>query len=176
MIRCGWLGAWLIAWPALAAEYSVTDYEEPGGFSLALVRSLDGEVYGGGLESGVWWRGTPVFGEIFGHWLSNKLQGGNYYSIGMNLRLMPHARLAPFAGVGGSYNGLVSEHRSTAWLDESFRPADSRYWNGFAEAGVRYWLRPGRTFFFEAGYRRHWTDTGTDFDYDWISIEYGQLF
>lgn len=172
-----WLVAVLMLWaPGHAPAYTVSEYEEAGGLSIAVVREPDGDVYGGGFESGVWLRGTPIFGEIFGHWLANRLQDGNYYSIGITFRLMPRSNVAPFVGAGGSYNGLTSERNSVSVFDEDFREADRSYWKGHAEAGLRLWFGSRKVHFLEGSYRQHWTDTGTDFDYGWASIEYGQLF
>lgn len=156
--------------------YDVRDYEEPAGISIAGMRDPGGDVYGGGFESGVWWKGTPIFGELFGHWLANKLQDGNYYSIGMSLRLMPRSAVAPFAGVGGSYNGLTSRRDQPGGGVNPLREPDSSYWKGHAEAGLRLWFGPHQAFFFEASYRQHWTETGSDFNYGWFALEYGQLF
>ncbi len=153
--------------------YDVRDYEEDAGISILGFRAPNGDVYGGGFESGVWLRNAPVFGELFGHWLSNKLQAGNYYSIGMTIRLMPRSAFAPFIGGGGSYNGLTSERRPST---TSFRAADKRYWAGHAEVGFRWWYGPRHSHFFEAGYRAHWTETGSAFNYEWGFIEFGQMF
>ncbi len=165
-----------VCFQAPVAAYDVRDYEEAGGFSIAVVRDTGGDVYGGGFESGVWLRGTPVFGEIFGHWLANRLQDGNYYSVGISLRLMPRWDFAPFVGVGGSYNGLTSDRDRRSPIDPDFREADRSYWKSHAEAGIRIWFGRQRAAFVEGGYRQHWTETGGDFDYGWASIEYGQLF
>lgn len=160
----------------MASGYDVRDYEEDAGISLSLVRDPDGDVYGGGFESGVWLKGYPVFGELFGHWLVNNLQQGYYYSIGMTLRLMPRFRLAPYIGGGGSYNGLTARRERWDMEEPLPRPADRSYWKSHAEAGIRLWLGAHAATFLEAGYRRHWTETGSDYQYDWISIEYGQRF
>ncbi len=162
--------------PLTVAAYDVRDYEEDAGVSVALMRDTGGDVYGGGFESGVWLRGAPVFGEIFGHWLANRLQDGNYYSVGMTLRLMPRWDVAPFLGGGGSYNGRTSDRNRGTPGEPGFREADRSYWKGHAEGGARVWFGAKRLQFFEASYRHHWTETGTDFNYGWIAIEYGQLF
>ncbi len=159
-----------------AQAYDVRDYEEDAGISLVGFRDPDGDVYGGGFESGVWLKGTPVFGEMFGHWLANRLQNGNYYSVGMSLRIMPPSAIAPFAGGGGSYNGLTS-HRSDRWRDDpEQREADRSYWQGHAEGGLRIWYGPQRARFVEGTYRYHWSSKGSPFNYGWISIELGQRF
>ncbi len=166
----------IVCGPLSASAYDVRDYEEAGGFSFALVGDPGRDVYGAGFESGVWLTGTPVFGEIFGHWLANRLQDGNYYSVGITLRLMPRWDVAPFVGGGGSYNGLTSDRNRRIIGDPDFRETDSSYGKGHAEGGARIWFGPERLHFFEASYRYHWTETGSDFNYGWIAIEYGQLF
>lgn len=155
--------------------YNVADYEEDAGISFAGFRSTDGDVYGAGFESGVWLKGTPVFGELFGYWKWNDKQAGHYYSVGMTLRLMPRTVFAPFVGGGGSYNGLTADRsRDTAF--EPARPPDRSYWQAHAEAGLRVYYGTQRLQFIEAGYRAHRTETGGDFNYDWIFLELGQAF
>ncbi len=157
-----------------AFAYDVADYEEDAGISVAGLYDPGGDVYGGGFESGVWLKGAPIFGEIFGHWYVNKLQDGNYYSVGMTLRVMPRRIVAPFIGGGGSYNGLTSD-RDRRWsAHPDYRRPDRSYWKGHAEAGLRLWYNQAQ--FIEGGYRYHWTATGNDFNYGWASIEFGQLF
>ncbi len=159
----------------LAHAYDVRDYEEDAGISISIVRDPGGDVYGGGFESGVWLVGAPLFGELFGHWLVNRLQDGNYYSVGMTIRLKPRTPVAPFVGGGGSYNGLTSNRSRGSSSNEFFRDPDSSYWKGHAEAGVRLWYGGGAQFI-EGGYRRHWTDSGRSFNYDWWFLEFGQSF
>ncbi len=173
--RLGLLLGLALIFGGSAFGYDVRDYEEDAGISISIVREPSGDVYGGGFESGVWLVGTPVFGELFGHWLANRLQDGNYYSIGMTLRLKPRTPVAPFLGGGGSYNGLTSDRNRGSRADNSFRDPDSSYWKGHAEAGVRLWYGSGAQFI-EGGYRRHWTDSGRAFNYDWWFIEFGQSF
>lgn len=158
-----------------AQAYDVADYEEDAGLSVSIFRSPDGDVYGGGLESGVWLRGAPVFGDLFGHWVSNKLQEGNYYNLGMTVRLMPRTVFAPFVGGGGGYAGLISERSGSGTAANDFREADSQYWSGLAEAGFRIWFGGGRRFL-ESGYRYHWTTAGSEFDHGVISIKWGERF
>ncbi len=165
----------LALWGQSASAYDVADYEEDAGISLVGFRSTDGDVYGAGFESGVWLTGTPVFGELFGYWKSNNKQEGHYYSVGMTLRLMPRTAFAPFIGGGGSYNGLtVDRSRDTAF--EPVRRPDNSYWQAHAEAGLRVYYGAFRARFIEAGYRAHWTQTGSDYHYEWVFLELGQAF
>lgn len=167
------IGAWVSISSALA--YTVSDYEEDAGISFVGFRSTDGDIYGAGFESGVWLTGTPVFGELFGHWLSNAKQDGNYYSAGMTIRLMPRTSFAPFIGGGGSYNGLTSDRNRGSSVSR-LRLPDSSYWQAHAEGGLRIYVGGQRGWFIETTYRAHWTDTGSDFNYEWISLELGQSF
>lgn len=173
-IRCGVFVLALGVWGA--AAYDVTDYEEDAGISIVGFRDPAGDVYGGGFESGVWLKGTPVFGELFGHWLANRLQDGNYYSVGSSLRIMPPFVVAPFAGAGGSYNGLTSRRSEPHPEPAGWREADRSYWQAHAEGGLRVWYGAQRDRFVEATYRYHWTDAGRDFNFGWIAFEFGQRF
>lgn len=173
MIRCLFIGVVTALWASHALALNAADYEEAAGFSLLGFRDPSGEVYGGGFESGVWLRGTPVFSEIFGHWFANTLQDANYYGIGITVRMMARTAIAPFVGVGGSYNGLTSRRNEVPAL---LRPPDNSYWAGHGEAGLRLWLGPGRAYFVEGTYREHWTESGSAFDFGWIALEYGQRF
>ncbi len=155
------------------SDYDVDKIEESAGMSLAIFRSTDGEVYGGGYETGVRIVNTPILGEIFGHWLSNDLEEGNFYSIGVTLRLMPRGDIAPFAGFGAAYNGLISD-RSDHFGSPPHRPAQS-YWSAHVEGGLRLWFGTHRHFV-EGTFRQHYSDSGSDFAYAWVAIEYGRLF
>lgn len=147
-------------------------YEEPAGMSFALFGEPGGDVYGGGFETGIWLRHTPILGEWFGHWFSNEVQQGNYYALGLTLRLMPRTAIAPFIGAGAAYNGLSGEHGNASLEVEP----DDRYWTGHAEAGLRWGWGVGQAYFVEGTYRYHWADTTWPNDYGWISLEYGQRF
>jgi len=155
------------------SDYDVDKIEESAGMSLAIFRSTDGEIYGGGYETGVRIVNAPILGEIFGHWLSNDLEEGNFYSVGVTLRLMPRWDVAPFAGFGAAYNGLISD-RSDDFASPLPRPAQS-YWSGHVEGGLRLWFGVNRHFI-EGTYRHHYSDAGRDYAYGWASIEYGRLF
>ncbi len=155
------------------SDYDVDKIEESAGMSLAIFRDLSGDVYGGGYETGVRIVDTIIFGEIFGHWMFNRIENGTYYSVGVALRLMPRWDVAPFAGVGGAYNGLLSD-RNDRLEEPAPRPAQS-YWSAHAEGGLRYWFG-AHNHFIEATYRHHYSDSGSDYEYGWLAIEYGLMF
>ena len=155
------------------SDYDVNEIEESAGMSLSIFRSTDGDVYGGGYETGVRIVNTPIMGEIFGHWLSNDIEEGNFYSVGVTLRLMPRWDIAPFAGGGAAYNGLLSD-RSDSFASPPPRPAQS-YWSFHVEGGLRLWFGTHRHFI-EGTYRQHYSDAGSDFAYGWVAIEYGRQF
>ncbi len=164
--------ACLFLWAASELHaYDPTDYEEWGGLSFRVQRSMDGDVYGFSFQSGVWLVGTPVFGEASGGWLSNRMEDGNYSSIGFTLRLLPRTDWAPFIGAGGGYQSLLSDRSRRDDLRE--RDPGS-YWSGHVEGGLRVWFGEARHFL-EAHYRHTWPDTSGGLDYPWIGMAYGRL-
>jgi len=158
----------------MAQSYDVRHYEESAGLSVAGFYGESGDIYGGGFESGAWLTGTPVFGELFGHWFSHKKEAGNYYAVGMSLRILPRWTVAPFAGGGAAYNRLLSEQAVDQRADPARSP-ESSYWTAFADAGLRIWINDQRTFL-EGTYRYHWSNLDTHKTYGWISLEFGQRF
>lgn len=139
--------------PALCAAgmydglYGVDDLEEPAGPSFALLLNPDDQIYGIGGGAGVWLRGTPIFGDYFISLFSNEIENAMYSGVGMTLRIMPHWRLAPFIGGGGSYNYSLSHDNSTGTVasptatgDEAFPDRGTSYWAAHGEAGVRMWF------------------------------------
>ncbi len=151
--------------------FEPTEYEEWGGLSFRVQRDLDGDVYGLSFQSGVWWVGTPVFGEISGGWLTDRLQDGDFSFVGFTLRWLPRTNWAPFVGVGGNYQSLVSDRERR---EDPLEHKPRSYWSGHAEAGLRIWFGEARHFL-EGLYRQTWTERSGDFDYSWIAIAYGRL-
>ncbi len=122
-------------------------YEESAGASFALHLNPDDQIYGIAVGSGTWITGTPVFGDYFVSLFSNEIENSMYSGVGMTLRIMPHWRVAPFVGGGGSYNYSLSQGSATnstasvATADEDDLPdRGTSYWAGHAEAGVRVWF------------------------------------
>ncbi len=130
-------------------EMDHADYEEPAGASFAFLLNPADDIYGISVGSGVWLRGTPVFGDYFIRLYHSGIEDTVYSGIGMTFRLMPHWRLAPFIGVGGSYDYSLSNPGETntvgsagvgvGTMAEPIDRGDS-FWAGHVESGVRLWL------------------------------------
>ncbi len=124
----------LAALPGAAFERE--RYEEPGDHSVAVLLNPEDSIYGLSLGQGTWLTGTPVFGDYFMRIFSNGIEDAWYSGLGMTLRIMPRWRMAPFAGVGGSYNYSLSQPQPTVgereWEDQG-----RSYWGGHAEVGIR---------------------------------------
>ena len=132
---------------AVAGSFESDDYEEPAGASFAFLLNPDDQIYGIGGGSGLWLRGTPVFGDYFVSLFSSEIENAMYSGVGMTLRLMPHWRVAPFIGGGGSFNYSLSQGSTTnnvtsptSTEDEAWPDRGTSYWAGHAEAGVRMWF------------------------------------
>jgi hypothetical protein len=168
------VGILLLAVCQGALAYDPQEQEEVVGLSVVYLQSVDQDVQGGGFEMASRIIDTPILGEVFGHWFDNDFQRAEYYSLGATFRLMPEALVAPFVGVGGSYNRRLSINEVIPLSDA--RPPDSHYWQGHAEAGLSVRLGARSIWMLEATYRYHWTETGGDFNYEWIGLELGQRF
>jgi hypothetical protein len=146
-------GAGLCAAAAGAAvwddDFDREAWEEPAGASFSVLLNPSDDLYGIGFGAGVWLKGTPVFGDTFVHLFENGLEEAWYSALGMTLRLQPRWRLAPFAGVGGSYNlaldGSGGEAQGEGDLVVNGQDLSARgrsYWGGHVEAGLRLRLPP----------------------------------
>lgn len=144
--RAAIAGALLLAGiPARADiwDFDGEAYEESAGSTFAVEFNPEDQIYGGGFGWGLWLKNTPVFGDYFLTFFSNGMEDASYGALGLTLRLMPHWKVAPFVGAGGSYNGSASnggaDEAAAAEEDEPADRGDS-YWGGHVEAGVRVWL------------------------------------
>lgn len=149
-------------------NYKVENFEEPaGGESLFEVSPADG-AYGLGIGDGTWLKGTPVFGDYGLTLFWNNIEDALYAGVGMTLRLMPHWRIAPFVGAGGSYNQTLSSGTNDeAVVVTSDAEAHSQsYWGGHAEAGLR--VRSGARFYELLG-RHVWSSASAE-DADYWSV------
>jgi len=147
-LLCG-LGLGGAAW---AWDLDHEDYEEPAGASFAFLLNPVDDIYGISLGSGVWLRGTPVFGDYFIRLFRSGIEDMAYSGLGMTLRLMPHWRLAPFVGAGGSYDYALMARAEPDPVDAALpranatvgteQPVDrgDSFWGAHAEGGVRWWL------------------------------------
>jgi hypothetical protein len=88
----------------------------------------------------------------------------------MTFRLMPHSRVAPFVGAGGSYN--LSLRQTDTDEPGGLESRGNTYWGGHVEAGIRVWLRsPWRLL--EIMGRYTWSSLDGDRDYWLVGISTG---
>lgn len=174
---------------AVAASAGIGDddwdrekYEEDAGSSCSFLLNPQDGVYGIGLGAGTWIRGTPVFGDYFLSMFANGIEDAWYGGVGMTIRLMPHTRLAPFMGGGGSYNHSMKgggDDSGPGVIDvpDSEGPSDrgDSYWAWHGEAGVRFWLS-NRAGLIELMGRQTWTSLEGDRGYWLIGIGTGTGF
>ena len=128
---------------SLASQASAWDPEydeEPGGASFNFQFNPSDEIYGISFGDGSWIRDTPIFGDYFLTVFQNGIEDATYSGVGMTIRLMPHWVLAPFVGVGGSYNySLSGGSDDQAALAEAgvLEDLGDSYWGWHGEAGFR---------------------------------------
>jgi len=152
--------------------------EESAGASFAFQFNPSDEVYGIGFGEGAWIRDTPVFGDFFLALFENGIEDTTYSGVGMTLRIMPHWTVAPFAGVGGSYNYSLSQKEETT--SEPPPPEEGAllnqgesYWAWHGETGLRIWTGGVIGLLEVSGRYVMNTLEGGDRDYWLISISVG---
>lgn len=183
LIACMLLGAAAASAGIGDDDWDREQYEEDAGSSFALLFNWRDDVYGIGFGAGTWLRDTPVFGDYFLSLLSSGIEDAWYGGVGMTIRLMPHAKVAPFVGAGGSYNHSLSGGRddaagtNTVAVSGEAIPTDrgESYWAWHAEAGVRVWLA-NRVGLIELMGRQTWSSLGSDRSYWLIGISTGTGF
>ena len=155
-------------------DFKGEDYEEPAGGSFAALVGPSDDVYGIGFGYGMWLVNTPVFGDYGLSFFNNGREDSFYSGFGLTLRLMPHGRVAPFVGVGGSYNVAWSQHDTNA-TSRADGPADrgDSYWAGYGEAGLRIWLPESRLKLIEVMGRYTWPALEGDRQYWLIGLSTG---
>jgi hypothetical protein len=150
------------------------DYEEPSGSYWLIEGDPEGNGYGLGAGSGAWIKGSPVCADYFASFLWNRKEDGLYGVLGITLRIMPHWRIAPFIGGGGTYDAILSRE-----LEITYTPAEDEikgktYWGGHAEAGLRIKVAEG---FCELLGRYTWpTSELEDADYATIRLAWSMTF
>lgn len=157
-----------VAVPARALEPE--DYEEPAGPSGSFQSNPSDDVYGVAVGTGVWLRKTPVFADYFATAFWNGIEDAWYGGGGLTLRVMPHWRVSPFVGAGGSYSAALSSQSADAemrWKDQG-----ESYWGGHVEGGLRVWL-PWRYRLLEIMGRQTWTSLSEGRDYWMVGIGLG---
>jgi hypothetical protein len=147
---------------AAALAMNPDDYEEPAGPNAHFLFNPADELYGVSVGGGIWLRNTPVFADYFASVFDDGYEESWYSAFGMTLRLMPHWRLAPFAGAGGSYDLALSS--STEDRPDTLSDGGECYWGGHVEAGLRAWF-PWRYRMLEVGCRYTWTSLSDEREY-----------
>jgi hypothetical protein len=170
--------AWAVDWDSDFDDLDAEDKEEPAGSSFMFAANPVDEIYGMTLGMGVWVRNTPFFGDYFLGMFQNGIEDAFYSNFGLTIRIMPHWKLAPFVGAGGSYNyswsssTSASEDETEAAAepeeDDSADRGDS-YWSGHAETGFRLWI-DNRLRLLEIMGRYTWSSLGSDRDYWLVGI------
>ncbi len=152
------------------------DYEEPAGASFQLLANPQDNIYGIALGDGTWLKNTPVFGDFALSLFSNGIEDSFYSGISMTIRLMPHWRLAPFIGGGGSYNYSWSQSSADDTSSTlEFEDQGDSYWGYHAEAGLRI-RRPDGRMLFELMGRYVFTTLEEDRNYWLAGISVGAGF
>jgi hypothetical protein len=154
-----------------AAGRDADDLEVPAGESFLLFANPSDEVFGFSGNSAMWIRDTPVLGDYFAQIFWNGIEDAVYAGLGLTIRLMPHWDVAPFAGVGGSYNCSLGansgEDDAGETPDGELPDRGDSYWGGHVEAGVRF-RAANRWSMFEVMVRYTWSSLDGDRD-TWIA-------
>jgi hypothetical protein len=163
-----------------AQGFEREDYEEDAGSSFAVLLNSEDDIYGISFGSGTWLKGTPIFGDYFIRLFSNEIEDAYYSGLGMTFRLMPHWRIAPFIGAGGSYNhsfsgGSTETDMSGSTEAEELPSRGDSYWGGHTEVGLRLWVK-NRLELFEIMGRYTWNSLEGDRDYWLVGISTGTSY
>jgi len=164
------LSAFILA--AVPRAQAMNDSEQPAGESFAFIVGPADDMFGVSGQSGVWIRDTPVFGNYFIDLFWNGLEDSLYAGLGLSIRLMPHWRFAPFAGVGGSYNHSFGQPSADTPEDGGEESYGDSYWSGHVEAGMRL-NTGGRWRMVELSVRHFWSSADGDRDSWFVCIGAG---
>ena len=161
----------ILLWiPASLPALNPDDYEESADATAVFQLNPADNVYGVAVGPCIWLKNTPVLANYFATMFRNGIEESWYAGAGMTLRLMPHWRVAPFMGAGGSYNATLStwsEDDVRTWPDQG-----ESYWGGHVEGGIRIWL-PWRYRLLEIMGRQTWTSLSGERDYWLVGIGTG---
>jgi hypothetical protein len=165
----------LPGWGMNLLDFDGEDYEEPAGALAFFECNPVDSIYGLGYADQTWLKSTPILGDMFFTLFYNDLEEMVYGGLGMSLRLMPHWRVAPFAGVGGSFNLALagSESDGTTAAEDEPEPGQS-YWAGHVEAGIQ-WEREEGVIEILARFVTTSSDV-PETDYGLIRLGYGLRF
>ena len=154
------------------------DREVPAGTSFAFQCNPVDSIYGISAGYGMYVVDTPFFGDYFLTLFNSDLAKAFYSGVGMTVRVMPHWRVAPFVGGGGSYNFSFSSSKNESTngngptVDQTAGPRGESYWGGHVETGVRFRI-PHRIQFIELSGRYTWTSAQGNVDYWLVGISVG---
>ena len=146
----------------------VQNLEEEAGGQASLMGG--GHVFGVTFGSGTRLKNLPVLGDYEGGAFYNADEEGLYASLGMTVRLMPRWRIAPFVGIGGSYNQSMSGETTEMENGREITRGAS-YLAGIAEAGFRA-TYPDRFLDFSLRYALPDLDAD-DAEYAYLRMSYG---
>jgi len=136
LLQTALVAAWLPVAAVAGWDFDREAYEEPDVATFAVLLNPDAAIYGIGFGHGTWLRGTPIIGDYFVRIFHSGIEDAWYSGLGMTLRVMPRAAVAPFVGTGGSYNYSLSQpERSAEGL--AWRDQGRSYWGGHVESGLR---------------------------------------
>jgi len=181
IIVISWLSAETCCGSVIDWDLDGRLYEEPAGPSCAFLASSDGDIYGMSFGEGTWIRGTPIFGDFALSLFQNGKEDALFAGISMTVRIMPHWRLAPFVGGGGSFNYALSSARASGSsasipaeviVENATSGSVDAYWGGHVECGARLWFDSGINLI-EAFGRYTWSSVGEESNYLLIGISTG---
>ena len=177
------LGLALIMTTCRVQAWDAETDEEAAGGSVSFQFNPSDEIYGLSLCSGSWVRGTPLFGDFFVTLFQNGIEDAAYSGVGMTIRIMPHWKVAPFVGAGGSYNYSLSQ-KATNETAGAESPTEEgvlldqghSYWAWHGEAGLRVWTGGALGLLEVSGRYVMNTLEGGDRDYWFVGIGIGSGF
>ncbi len=155
------------------AGYDPERHEENAGGSFNVLLNTEDGVYGMSFGTCTRIKGMPIHSDIFTTIFQNKIEEMLYSGLGITVRLMPRSRVAPFVGVGGSYNlAWSSLGTGNVFLDSDAPEKGQSYMAAHAEAGVRVLLSDKKQFFEVFG-RYTWSSSELDADHWLVGIGTG---
>jgi hypothetical protein len=146
-------------------SYEREDLEEPDGYTSHILFNSEDDIYGLGSGHATWIKNLPIYGNYFIEFFHNGIEEATYGAMGLTIRLMPRWQLAPFVGVGGSYNHSFSGSRTSETLE--LQDQGDSYYAGYAAGGLR-WLINDRRGYLELFGRQVSSSLSGDRDY-WVA-------